>query len=64
MSVYEYTRDHGFKGTCAARIFVGSSNCSVFIEGRNDIYEFDAETLEDAIKLVERCGFKPLVEER
>ena len=61
MPVYEYTKDCGFE-TRTARIFVGRSNCSVYIEGSRDIYDFDAETFEDAVKIVKRYGFDKLVE--
>lgn len=57
MIVYEYTKDCGYE-TRTASIFSEPVACLIFIEGSRDIYEFETETLEDAIALVKRYGFE------
>lgn len=61
MKVYEYSKKSGDK-IYHAHICVNSKAISVFLETCLDVFEFDADTIKQADRIVRNHGFEPIGE--
>lgn len=61
MKVYEYSKKAS-NGIRHAHICVDAKTISVFMETYRDIYEFDADTLKQADRIIRNHGFEPVDE--
>lgn len=61
MKVYEYSKKAS-NGIRHAHICANSKAISVYLETFCDVYEFDAETLQQADRIIRSHGFEPVGE--
>lgn len=61
MRVYEYSKKTS-NGTRHALISANTKGTSVYIETNFDVFEFDADTIKQADRIIRNHGFKPVGE--
>lgn len=61
MKVYEYSKNAS-NGIRHAHICVNAKNISVYMETSFDVFEFDADTIEQADRIIRNHGFLPVEE--